>query len=713
MKEVKLIKDLAYDYKYYANNNYSHSNLNLVKKTYEASELVTLTLEEKDIARRIARKYKTTFDTRGGATKEQLYFAKETARLIAGTLKENIVTVVPAPCGFGKSSITEEILKTKIEDIKNKKTTDGIIIVTNKLDALREAKSRLEDGYSYILEGWNEEICNNKEMKKNSNKICPSDCPYFSKCKMIKQQQEQKDFPILFLTNARLKDSKENINIYANWNKGKRTILLIDEKPVIEDTLKINTKLLNDIDTALSQLNYKLIEDKELLKKKWNNIRNKFEEDIFANYRSKYTRFIVSRKSNEIICKNDKEFMELWNKYMKDDFRLELTHINRALSEGGLYVSCLNDNYYSKKKKDNEFIATIGYRNLREMYSNNFKTIIFDGTGLYDKSYENLEEDGDLKFLYIDNPRNYDNVKIKVFEEHRLSKFNFNEKKYLINGLADFINFSLKTSFGNVFVVTYKEKAQILGEKIKTKKVIRFDDETNSLYYFGNTKGSNDMSECTKMYQLGWETMPDYEYLISFLCTCVDWDKTLDSCLVLKKAEELSEKFIYKEREEEGCCTRFKSKRFGFSNIDNFKRFDTVVKFYQEVHRTKLRDYNYKEEIEVNLFKNEKMIFNMIQFMLPNCKINYKKEEISFIKKAKTQGRKAKEGKEKTNPQILLNYIENLEKGTIVKMKDLIDGSGLSRDQIKRAKDNHICKEWFNMHSLKSKNGKSNGSYIA
>ena len=70
--------------------------------------------------------------------------------------------------------------------------------------------------------------------------------------------------------------------------------------------------------------------------------------------------------------------------------------------------------------------------------------------------------------------------------------------------------------------------------------------------------------------------------------------------------------------------------------------------------------------------------------------------------------RKAIEGKEKTNPQILLEYLGGLEDGRVVKMKDIILESGLTRDQIKGSKKSNLdIKSWFKNHKAEK-----NGQYV-
>ncbi|WP_333888305.1 hypothetical protein [Clostridium sp.] len=166
---------------------------------------------------------------------------------------------------------------------------------------------------------------------------------------------------------------------------------------------------------------YENVEDKTKLENKFKQI-----DDIIMGkmqrLRSKYKRFIVSNINNENICLNDIEFMNLWDKYMgKYNMRKELNSIHTILTEGGFYV-------YEKRK---EFICTIASRDFKEMYSDTFKIIIFDGTTLYDPLYPKMYNNGSIKFLDIENTRIYNNLQINVYNKHKISKIKFKDMRYL------------------------------------------------------------------------------------------------------------------------------------------------------------------------------------------------------------------------------------------------------------------------------------------
>jgi hypothetical protein len=706
MREKILIKEIEYNTQYKVigeklldGNAYMNNIIELSKIVYNADELVTLDDQAKQSVKDVVDNFIQTFSLRGGAIQEQIKFAEETAKIIFGELKENIVVGNPAPCGFGKSSISLEILKKFIELYKNKITSDGLILVTDRLESLRETQRLLEEngygGFTYILESWNEDICLNKKIKQSDSKICTSNnCSFFKDCKISKQQNEQKKYPILLITNSRLRESGTYIKQYSVYNNEpetkedkdkkdipnkKRTILLIDERPDVLDTVKVNKALLNEISTAISQCTYEDTAEKTLFENMFNKIQNKII-DKMQQLRKSYKRFIISNTDNGNICKTDQDFMLLWEKYMGNNFKRELNHIHTVLVRGGFYVY----------EKNIEFISTIGSKDFKDIYSDTFKTIIFDGTALYDPLYLKMYDNNSIKFLDIDNIRSYKNVIINAYMKNKLSKTEFNNKKYLAFACAKFVNQRLWQGFNNkAYVVTYKTKAVDIAKYLYNKKLISMLDE-NTTHYFGNTKGKNYMQNSNIMFQFGWDTLPDYEYVIQYLSIKTDWDKVLEYCADKDKAEKLSEKFLIKDRSKttygnDVYKSGYKNYEFGLDNLNQFKYFSIVTNFYQEVHRTKLRHYTCTEEkIEVNLFANKSIIFSMIYQLLPGCNLNKIKDELDCFKESKILGR---DTKEETISQKIVNWINNSWNGDEIKSSKMLIEIGITRKQFDKAKE--------------------------
>lgn len=464
----------------------------------------------------------------------------------------------------------------------------------------------------------------------------PNKCPYYKKCKISEQQSEQKIYPILLITNARLKESGVNIKQYSSWEHGTRSILLIDERPDILDTVKINKKLLNEISTQISRCEYADTQEKTTLENMFAEMSNNIAAKM-QKLRNKYKRFILSNSNNEPICKTDDGFMALWQKYMKGNYKRELEHIHTVLTAGGLYVY----------EKNTEFISTIGSRDLKDMYCDTFKTIVFDGTALYDPLYLKMYKNQSIKYLDVENTRLYSNLNINVYLKHKLTKTAFKDKKYLVYACGKFVNDRMKTGIKRAYVVSYQTVTTQLNDFINSKyNVAKLNNE---LFYFGNTKGKNHMQNCNTMFQFGWDTLPDYEYAIQWLSVVVNWDLLLTTKTELSEFEKLSDDLIVKDRSKQMfnndvfTSCGYKSYEFGYTSLNEFKLFTILTNFYQEVHRTKLRNYNCTDEnIEVNIFSVKNIILEMIEQLFPKCNLNKITDELDCFKESKAAARENK-----------------------------------------------------------------------
>lgn len=702
-KTITLISDLEYDRKYLEkkddegkllsrdDGNYIFNKMSLERIAYTSEDIVVINDELTKVSNEITENFKETFINRGReATEEQIYFANETAKIVLGEFKDNIVCVDPAPCGYGKSTIKLEIMKYLIELYKNDLSTTGVIIVGDRLVDLKQLQHDLREDskYTFLLESWNEDVCEDKSKKIAEPKICYK-CTY-ANCKIKKQVYEQSKYPILLITNARLKEFGEAIGVYKKWDGGERKLLLIDERPQIIDTVKVTKSLMNEIDTYISNLTYEDMKEKTALSNYWKEIKELIENKMIP-LREKYKRFIISNNSNIGVCKENDAFMKLWSKYLNYDYKKESTHIHTVLTKGGFYVC----------ESNKEFISTIGTKNLRNDYKD-FKTIIFDGSALYDPQYLSMydedEEKSDLKFLYIPNSRTYENLNITAYTAHKISKTEFrNKSKYLVKAVAEFVKNKSRVGMSYDYLVTYNEQSpmlgSLLGDSLKSKIPKMSDGRT---YYFGNTKGSNAMEQCTRMFQVGWDTLPDYEVAIMWLSCKGVWDKLLELCLDVNKAIDYSEMLQKADRDEDTFRKKtyssgYKNYYFGLNEIDQFQFLDTVSKFYQEIHRTKLRDYSYDGQVKIYVFQTKQLIYDMIKSLLPCCNFKANKDTLSEFQRAKDESFTKADGT-KTLAQKFLDWNKEFE-GEKINISEVKSICNMNNEEWKNVKKNTSVKE--------------------
>lgn len=674
---LKLIDKVNYDFYERPNGELVSSNLSLEQVAYTADEIVNVNSDVEALAVELTNRFKNLYTERGLiATQEQLYFMEEFAKVVFGIHKaddlfsnttDRDIVLIPASCGFGKSTAKGIILQYMVEQIKAGVNTDGAIIVGDKLDDLRDVQDIVGKDHAYLLQSWNQEICLDTTIKQADYRVCKN-CN-FENCPIKIQQKEQFNYPILLITNARLKELGISINNYKEWSGGERKLLLIDERPQITDNVYVDIKLLDDINSYLNTgINYDTTQDKTNLCNLYKQIYDKVESMILSLRGSGYGRWLVSIDNKLPLTNNDELFKELWGKYVGNEYSKELDHIKTVLRKGGFYV-------YERKA---EFIATLGHKNLRDNFRG-FKTFIMDGSSLYDPQYRAIMDYS--KFLYVPNTRTYDNLNINIHLKHKITKTEFNNKGYIVDALNQLLKNSANDQYAD-YVVTYKEQ---FGK-------IQLNNPNSFKGYFGNTKGSNAMSNCNRMWQFGWETMPDYIYVIEFLSCCVDIDQVMDFC---RNDEEFAKSFSsdleFTARDittnKPVDINNFKGSikfSFGSEKLNIYKWLSIVCNFYQEVHRTTLRKYSYTGKIEVNLFNTESVIFNMIEKLFTGCNVNYITDELPEFATAKIMARKTSDGKF-NNTQLVLQYLQT---HNILIIKDMLTELGLTDKQYSKIKTN-------------------------
>lgn len=378
---------------------------------------------------------------------------------------------------------------------------------------------------------------------------------------------------------------------------------------------------------------------------------------------------------------------------MGKKYKNELKHIHHVLTVGGLFC----------KTKTQEFINTIF---MKDLINKNFKTVIFDATALVDpeyasnkgNAYENI-----IRFVNIENARKFNNVTFKFHQLHKINKTQFRSKKYLVDACVKFIENMPKNKL--TFAVTYKEVAAKMLKELKNRRNVLINTnkeelskninkveivaDEDTIFYFGNTKGSNKAKDCIQMVQFGCNTLPDYVYATKYLCTDFN-KKNMESIFHECSNPEVAEKFS--EFLMHGEEYKFKNK-----SLYLYQNYSMLTDFVQEVFRTKLRNYTYDEPIEINCFQTDRVLISMVQQLFPGCKIKNCCDELNCFVEEKVVNRK--NGNKAT---ILKKFIDNWQIGQEMTTKNICEGTGLtSKDLDNLKRKNVYFKHLFEKYKVK------------
>lgn len=654
---------------YIDGDNYRYWSRDIAVSVLKPEQIVEVNDDIKAFAEETRDRFKELFDARQNKiTEGQINFSYDATMSIMGQVKNpDKITIIPAKAGFGKSSYIYSFLTTLCKHIHSgafsKFSTQGVIIVTDKIDALRQLEKdiysdkgyyngKYDTKYTYILEAWNKNssrdgICKNEAVESYEYGMCsPVECPYYNKCKMSYQKQQQVYSPILLMTNARLKKYQDRIDEYRIWidrekKKQIRDIVIIDEKPIIIDNYRIDTNLFSILKKTVEET--KINENEDIATKE--NLLNEIldvEKEVLK------LRNEVSQYRNCICCKTketvlSEEFKEKWQSiigYKNTDL---LNAVEKMFTQGALWCNA-----------DVPYFVTLGIKNFNY---EGYKTYIFDATAELDPDYE----DKRFQFLNIEDYKNYENITFHIYRNKimNMSKTAMNYKKNHWKNLAvaEWINneFTDKT-----YVVTYKANIKIISKKLKnlgTFIYIDRDEEKPVIPHFGDTKGSNEFKDARNMVQIGWNKAPSDEYLAQ--------------CLSRKTVFEK----LFEQKEDKAART---AEMFE-NDYGIFKKYDEVniymwrkmaVEFEQEVFRTCVRDFSADNAVDIYIFKPDIKVISLIRqrFKKSNVK-TYNNVPVEF-QQQKILGRQQTDNK-KNKIQVFINWLGSEWDGSKISINDI------------------------------------------
>ncbi|MBS4539650.1 hypothetical protein GOQ27_14340 [Clostridium sp. D2Q-11] len=631
-----------------------------------------------DFANKVVNKYNNIFTQsyKKKISPQQLRFSYDCTRVLSGGFKDNKPVLIPAKAGFGKSTLIRTFLETKINEAKIKDDGWGAVIVTDRIEDLKQLQKYIEDNvgaykedkyyddrgnkkvkltpWIYVLEGWSESICLNNIKKYDERNCTRTNCPKFERCKVFRQFYEQINSPIVAMSNARLYNylSENKLKEFVNWekidkSKGKRELLLIDEKPKLENTDDIDMRIIEEMITNINQIsaysNENIKSDKKLLKDELVQAQEKIIE--LMNKHSDDRNAIIYEDKDKFFSS---KFIINWNKYYKFRYRYKINAIETLLTKGGLWCNTKNRRYFN----------ILEYINFD--WNNSINTVIFDATSESDPSYSEI-----FNYLDINDYKKYEHLEFKVIDDN-FSKNALKEKPEKIKAVTDWIKRDIVDK-GKVYAVTYMNYSPIVKEQLKGYDNIVFDikDDKEIIPYFNNTKGKNTWQDCNQIVHIGWNVYPSDEYIASYLCV-FGFDKLHEKYFEFIEDEE-ARKFLTTG------LVKLDGYKFNVPNITFHKFCKIVSDFEQEIFRTKLRDFSSEEEVTAYIFNPDKMLLQMLEQRFTGCKID-KIEVNELLLVSKRKGKNGANNKEVKLSEWLKNW--SGEKTEIKQIREELDITG-------------------------------------
>lgn len=599
-------------------------------------------------------------------SEKQIEFAKQLINRVFNLDNDGLIEVNYNRCGMGKSTVIKAILNQLVNQYyhfgKSSREQEldkyGAIVITDRLERLEEISQYkgLEDRCYFMRY--------NKESEDELYSI--------GRVEFEEQLKEQWKYPIVLISTQKYFKMKDiERNALYKWKSGQRKIKICDEKPPIISTQIIDEKYLSNIRVALEALQKG--DDKIYLLEYWKKIYE-WIDGLRDNYTEYDINWICGTDEDVILNKlTDRKFFEKLKEYVPTKIYDDILRIKEVNKNGCLFISS------SDRDQDNSRQFILINDNTDKFDNDKCKTIIFDATAYYDIYYTIC-----------------DKYKIFKFDDSKDSDINLHHiiistsKRVLLKDTSKIINISeYINSLGyNLFIATYGKRSGIFQ---KFNRLLHSKD----ISYFGDIKGKNLWNNFSDMAQIGLNRKSDYIYLTIYIAL----NKADKKWNVIEDADTLHRLIEHLLETKKGEFTTEKMRRIMES--------DLVVDTVQNIMRIKCRHFNNKDICNVFLLCSStyKAVVEKVKYIISAKKFEYTPK---IFLEAKTVDRKPTDGKVKTNPQILLECLNNLDRDKIIKMKDIINESGLSRDQVKECrKSNESIRCWFESHKSNKK-----GQYI-
>lgn len=439
--------------------------------------------------------------------------------------KENAdkVSVLPLMCGAGKSTaLSIFILNTVVRidgaldaetapdelaeyySVPTEKDYDGVLIVTDSKERLRKLWNP-DPGNKYIDDGLRKFI---EDYKEGWVSIMTDD-------NSAEEERKQRYVPVLCITTQRYFGwNKEEIKKHLEWEKDgrthKRSLVIFDEQPYLNEVRDISVKTINDIDTALrtkldNEVNF---EDRVWCQDQWNMFRDWFI-GLLRHYEQDFNGLdtLYYEPDNHSITEDDDRFFGLIEMYRAKMRSKDLSAYNDlyAVRQWMNTWSIFNHRDISTGEYTNKF--TVFIDNREKITDLGAKVIVLDGTGDVSPIYSGQD--------YIDIRSGANFLRSLSYLTIKLGDFKTSKEDFRKNeiDIGKAINTYLKSQGyerKDIVYFTYMGKEEKFRARVNGRQI-------NNTAHFGDIRGKNDFTDKTLFAQVGLNRMQPVHYLVHVL----------------------------------------------------------------------------------------------------------------------------------------------------------------------------------------------------
>ena len=583
-------------------------------------------------------------------------FAKWLIDHLANSNDTSTVDLVPAPCGVGKSySMTVQIS----EALRNH--NGGIILVTDEVERMRQYV-KADEKHSFLF-GY---------IERNRDRIL-----IYEAANAKADRDKLYKTPIIIMTTQRFFSlSRESVIALASTYIPKRHIF-IDERAPLSETIRIDLGVLNYIDTVLDGQLDNTTSEKEWLLQQWRNLRARYDLYMkkYENSHDDYELRLWHIDTDTHATTNDEKFIHLTfetyaAKLRRADNEIlkKIKAVFQMVSEGSLFISRKKPNAKSKNEYSNFFLVTLDHSDL--LLNIGSKSVVLDGSASLDPTYnawyvnhvDCARFQRDLSCLTI-------NIVDVNTSRNAIAKSPETNKR--LKAIIEYVQTLPKVDA--VFTYGHGKAGEINNTMTVEREFHKAGFVTG---HFGGLKGTNKYRDLTDIVQVGLNIIPPEYYIAQAIQSVINrykpgkthygvtnFSTAAKNIMLLSVLADLEQNLF----------------RGVIRNVDNDKHmtYTLIYKAKPQIDKDGVNHNELSELTEMIKVRYEGMGATVNVFDTPNT-----------ILKLKTTERKTKDG-HKTNAQIILDYIDNLEIGTEFKTCDLLKACNLKPKHFQKVRENN------------------------
>lgn len=612
---------------------------------------------------------------------------------------KNKISALPLMCGTGKSSAISQKIVEVIKNVLENNSTDGILIVSDTIAALEGYVNPVHQPKinRYIHQHMDQITVLHSQIDEEIIQECYENMP---------------KTPVLIITTQRyFGTTKKNIvERFLTWEKGKRTLVLIDEQPYFVTISSFGCDELNKITEAFSK---GLSEEKNTVEKafclrQWKKTRDRIER-LFKDYMSRYDHTLAQDYFmydstidddddviySDCLTENDERFYATVSRNMMnlnsvvDDFNVIecLNGIKAFFSAGGITVL---EKGTSDEYNICAFSVVDNFDKVRDIGA---KVIVLDGTAdvspAYDFDYIHVHHECD-RF----NTRRLDNLTINVIDLST-SKYSMRENK---SEIAEYVNEYLQENIPTNMeygIFTYKEAENYFA---KVCNATVYD-------HFGHIKGRNDFANLCHIAQVGLNRFPPAYYFMYLLH--IDRIKPID--------EPYSWYNMLRNLEKEDKITHRKHKKQVSTLVDVLGNksemvYSIIFRFIladieQNLFRMKIRRNDCTDDVCYYIFIKTRTYHKLIVELARRLGDKHGAHIVEVSTPVQAEIDKMMRSPEGRGYKKLLEWMRKNETdyGRVFSTKEVLEETGLTQEQFTRARRKHeFIRAYFELRKSKT-----------